>query len=335
MASTSFTAKQRLVALAFLFSAALAFAMDRVKPFCSRFYLPLPAASVFFLLMTKFIKRDELDNRATLLIKWTFSTFVWTYWATLFGYATFYCFGVKTLTPYHCLLSYAPLLTMEFRESRNTYYGPLGFILMRFLFDAPLITTGMILREVVGLRLFTPFASILDEDIVQGSMPFPSDVKTLVEKYNVKSVINMCGEYPGPKNHYKKYGVEQLWLPRVDTTVPYVSQLREGAKFIQRRKAEEPNARIFVHCKGGIARASCMSLAHYIVNKGVRDPKKQLVWMKSKRHVVFEGVADFHSIKTLLSGDEKAAAPGFVKRGLPKQQSGQDSFPLRLQKKKS
>ena len=68
MASTSFTAKQRLVALAFLFSAALAFAMDRVKPFRSRFYLPLPAASVFFLLMTRFIKRDELDNRATLLI---------------------------------------------------------------------------------------------------------------------------------------------------------------------------------------------------------------------------------------------------------------------------
>lgn len=57
---------------------------------------------------------------------------------------------------------------MEFRESRNTYYGPVGFVAMRFLFDTPLIISGMLLREVVGLRLFTPFASILDDDIVQG-----------------------------------------------------------------------------------------------------------------------------------------------------------------------
>lgn len=137
-------------------------------------------------------------------------------------------------------------------------------------------------------------------------MPFPSDVKTLVEKYNVKSVINMCGEYPGPQNHYKHYGVEQLRLPRVDTTVPYVEQLKLGAAFILKRKMEEPDARIFIHCKGGIARASCMTLAHYILNKSVKDTKKQLGIMKEKRPVVFEGVADFHSIQTLVgSGGEK------------------------------
>ncbi|GMH52533.1 hypothetical protein TL16_g06061 [Triparma laevis f. inornata] len=257
--------------------------------FRSRFYLPLPAFSVFFLLMIKFLKKDALDNKVTLFIKRTFTAFVWTYWATLFGYAVFYYF-TKTLTPYHCLVAYAPLIAMEFRESRNTYYGPVGFVAMRFLFDTPLIISGMLLREVVGLRLFTPFASILDDDIVQGSMPFPSDVKTLVEKYNVKSVINMCGEYPGPQNHYKHYGVEQLRLPRVDTTVPYVEQLKLGATFILKRKMEEPDARIFIHCKGGIARASCMTLAHYILNKSVKDTKKQLGIMKEKRPVVFEGV---------------------------------------------
>lgn len=87
--------KQRLVATAFTISSILAFAMDNGvleslpggNAFRSRFYLPLPAFSVFFLLMIKFLKKDALDNKVTLFIKRTFTAFVWTYWATLFGYA--------------------------------------------------------------------------------------------------------------------------------------------------------------------------------------------------------------------------------------------------------
>lgn len=31
----------------------------------------------------------------------------------------------------------------------------------------------------------------------------------------VRGVINMCGEYIGPVDDYKRLGMEQLWLPTV------------------------------------------------------------------------------------------------------------------------
>tara|TARA_B110000305_G_scaffold232060_1_gene286420 strand:+ start:180 stop:434 length:255 start_codon:yes stop_codon:yes gene_type:complete len=76
-----------------------------------------------------------------------------------------------------------------------------------------------------------------------------------------------------------------------------------GAAFIKRRLKEKPGSRIFIHCKGGIARASCMTLSHFILNENVvtdAGVASVLLDMKAKRPVVYEGTGEFWSIRRLL-----------------------------------
>eukprot|EP01051_Picozoa_sp_SAG22_P014417 SAG22_NODE_1748_length_3664_cov_10.806171_2_plen_343_part_00 len=238
----------------------------------------------------------------------------------------------------------------------------LGNLQMRLLFDWPLVTAAYILREWLGLRAFGEFAHIMrggdDLDgphgtLVQGSLPFPSDVKTLAEgkdaegePYNVGAVVNMTREWPGPEAEYEKHGVVQLRLPHVDTcmakadkvrqrsfkgsdhclsfcfsafpcgstalTSDRCNQLEEGAGFIKEQLLKfghtclDPprpcdctgKKRVFVHCKGGIARASTMSLAHYIINKN-KEATKAAGCMKGQRKQVEAKVCKYNSIKEL------------------------------------
>ena len=223
-----------------------------------------------------------------------------------------YLTGHRAPTPYSSLLSWAPMLCMEGRASRDEYYGVFGRTVMRLTFDWPLTFTAYTLREFLGLRLFSPLASVYDGTIVQGSMPFPSDVKTLVGEHGVVAVVNMCDEYKGPTAEYRKLGVEQLRLRTFDTTVPKPEDLRRGAEFIRDIKRRKPEGRVFVHCKGGIGRASCMSLAHYVINEGVGGgaPGKVGVMekvreMRGIRNVVYEGVGGYWAIRRLVEEERK------------------------------
>mmetsp|Transcript_12069 Transcript_12069/g.24657 ORF Transcript_12069/g.24657 Transcript_12069/m.24657 type:complete len:311 (+) Transcript_12069:89-1021(+) len=270
---------------------------------------PLCGAIPFGMLTSRMIKRNDTDSKdsdVSLALKRMYAAGVWCSWATIVGGGLSYIVGMG-LSPFCSLVTWAPLIAMESRSSRDAYYGTFGFPIMRILFDWPLTFIGYTLREAFGLRLFSPFATKFDGTIVQGSMPFPSDVKTLVEEYDVVAVVNMCDEYGGPTKEYEKYGVEQLWLRTVDTTVPLPSDLRRGAEFIRKVKTNNKSGRIFVHCKGGIGRASTMSLAHYILNEGVVGKKEvgeKVMWMKGMRKVVFDGVGDYWAIQKLCEEEK-------------------------------
>ena len=265
--------------------------------------IPLCSLLPFTLLISKMIHpntSDLPDTPTTLAFKRLYAASVWCIWSTSLGCLLTSTLGLG-LNPLASLLAWVPLFFMESRSSKNAYYSPLGFISMRVLFDLPLTFSGYTLREFCNLRLFSPLATTYDSNIVQGSMPFPSDVSTLYNVYNVRAVINMCGEYPGPVSEYRRLGVEQLRLPTVDTTVPKPEDLRRGAEFVKRYGGDR--GRVFVHCKGGIGRASAMSLAHYIVNEGCgteEKVKEKVKWMKGKREVVYEGVGDYWAIKQLV-----------------------------------
>lgn len=110
----------------------------------------------------------------------------------------------------------------------------------------------------------------------------------------------LATEYPGPTTQYKKHNIEQIRIPFVDTTAATAEGLRIGAAAIKKHLASKPNGKVFIHCKGGIARASTMTLAHYVLNKGDTDVEARARWMKDKRHVVFEGVAEFGSIREIV-----------------------------------
>ena len=246
------------------------------------------------------------------------------YWTKFVVMHLFYCgfllgFAFLALLPlvgpkftgYHALVLYLPTYTISLHDRRDQY-GWFGTFVVQTFFDIPLVIAGYICREFFGARLLAPFVNILDDTIVQGSMPFPSDIATLAaEPYNVGLIINMCREYNGATVEMKECGVVQCHLPHQDTTAPSYESLVKGCAHIRQFKKHNPNKRVYVHCKGGIARASTMSLAHYVCNEN-QDPDIAIQTMKTKRPVVFVGVKDFAGIiqlneERLLSRQKQSA----------------------------
>lgn len=203
-----------------------------------------------------------------------------------------------TITGFHTLAFYLPMITIS-NHDRRRQYGFFATIVVQNFFDVPLVIAGYVCREFFGLRMLAPFCNILDDTIVQGSMPFPSDIATLAaEPYNVGLIINMCREYKGATYEMRKHGIAQCHLPHQDTTAVSYESLLTGCAYIRQFRKHNPNKRVFVHCKGGIGRASTMTLGHYVKNEG-RDPEEAIVEMKAKRHVVFTGVKDYPGILRL------------------------------------
>jgi len=206
-------------------------------------------------------------------------------------------FGPR-LTGYHALVLYIPLFNVAMHD-RRYQYGFFGSLVIQIFLDAPLVLAAYVCREFFGVRLMAPFCNIFDETIVQGSMPFPSDIVTLAaEPYNVGLVVNMCREYKGATTELKKHRIVQCYLPHQDTTAVSYESLVKGCSHIREFKKKNPKKRVYVHCKGGNVRASTMSLAHYIVNES-QDSEVAIRRMKSQRHVIYTGIKDLPAIRNL------------------------------------
>jgi len=261
----------------------------------------MPAASApVLLLVHKFLKADG-ESAAERLLKVAALTCTWVAFATLAAYAPLRLLLGIRLTSYHALAIYAPLLVIAFKVDRDVPYHWSKTLLLRTLFDAPLVTCAYMLRKV-GVRLFTPFASVVDGDIVQGTLPFAEDAAILAAPpYDVCAVINMCAEWRGPAAAYAEAGITQLHLLHQDTTAPTEASLRAGAAFAKEQLAANPGKRVYVHCKGGIARATSMSLAHFVLNKN-ETAAAAVDKLKAKRHVVMKNAAKYAAVRALEKG---------------------------------
>ena len=258
---------------------------------------PLPAAP-FVLLAQRMLQREPEDSRAARCLKVAVMSSTWVGWSTFVAWAPLYCAAGVPLGGWQCLACYAPLLAMAARPDRNEPYGPLSSAVMHVFFDAPLVAAGWACRAA-GVRLFAPFATVIDDDIVQGSLPFAADVPALAAApYNVGAVVNMCREWPGPARAYAAHGIAQLRLPTQDTSAPSAADLRVGAAFIREQLEARPGKRVYVHCKGGIGRASTMTLAHCVVNRR-EQPEEAIDRVKARRPIVMRGVCDYASIREL------------------------------------
>jgi atypical dual specificity phosphatase len=262
------------------------------------------AASPVLVLVHRFLKPDG-EPFVERTVKLLALASVWAYWSAGVAYLLLYVLFQLPLTSYHALAVYVPLLIIAFKRDRNARYDRYKRFILRILFDAPLIITAISLRYLCGWHLFTPFASIIDDEVVQGTLPFACDVEELAnEPYNVGAVVNMCSEWDGPLQAYERYGIQQLRLPFQDTTAPHETALRRGAAFMKERLENMPaGKRIYVHCKGGIARASTMSLAHYIINRG-EDPYEAVDKLKAKRSVVLRSAAEYEGVRAIARDPE-------------------------------
>lgn len=123
-------------------------------------------------------------------------------------------------------------VTLYILNQKHVLPKPLSGFVSKTLFWPTLPIT---LSRRVG-KWVTPFSSTLNEndiientpDFILGGAPFGflNYPKILLEKYNVKNVINMCEEYQGPIAKYKKLGMNQLRLKTTDHFEPSVQDLR-------------------------------------------------------------------------------------------------------------
>ena len=87
----------------------------------------------------------------------------------------------------------------------------------------------------------------------------------------VCGVVNMCEEYRGPIEAYKKYNVKQLNLPTVDHFEPSLHQLQHAVEFIDsfRKRGEK----VYVHCKAGHGRGASVALSWLMYRNPHVPPK--------------------------------------------------------------
>ena len=256
------------------------------------------AATPYLLMAIRMVQSEPGETRIQFWTKYTVMTLVYCGFLVSFASLVATPFFGPRLTGFHALSLYLPMYTISMRDPMDQY-GPVGTFVVQNFFDRPLVIAGYICREVFGVRMLAPFCNILDGAIVQGSMPFPSDIPTLAsEPYNVGLIVNMCREYGGALAEMKACGIVQCHLPHQDTTAPSYESLVSGCARIRQFRKDNPDKRVYIHCKGGIARASTMTLAHYVHNEG-KDPAVAMQAMKAKRRVVYTRVQDFPGIVKL------------------------------------
>jgi len=122
----------------------------------------------------------------------------------------------------------------------------------------------------------------VDPDVILGALPLKRDVPELA-KLQVRGVINMCQEYPGPKEAYQQHNIEQLWLPTVDFNPPSLEAVQKGVEFLHQKTKQ--NQRVYVHCKAGRARSATIVICWLVKHRGMSPEQAQAHLLARRPHV--------------------------------------------------
>jgi atypical dual specificity phosphatase len=122
----------------------------------------------------------------------------------------------------------------------------------------------------------------VNDHCVLGAVPILQDPVRL-KKIGITGVINMCEEYEGPIDEYKKLGIEQLWLPTTDFQHPTAEMVEKGAEFIEKHKCE--GGQVYVHCKAGRARSATIVLWWLVKFGGMTPLAAQKHLLAVRKHV--------------------------------------------------
>ena len=95
--------------------------------------------------------------------------------------------------------------------------------------------------------------------VLLGQAPlFKSQLREL-ETLGVSAIVNLCDEFMGPTDAYRKDGVSLLWLRTVDHLEPTVPAMRTAVAFIEHHRKR--GAGVYIHCKSGRGRSAAIAMA--------------------------------------------------------------------------
>lgn len=90
-----------------------------------------------------------------------------------------------------------------------------------------------------------------------------SEIHQLAKVENVRGVVNLCREWNESEELYNSLNVRQLYLPTIDFDAPTIENALKGAHFIA--DCVSRNETVYVHCKAGRGRSTCVVLAYLVV----------------------------------------------------------------------
>ena len=165
------------------------------------------------------------------------------------------------------------------------------------VWDTPLLLWMRIL-SFFRIRALQPFYSEINEYLIIGSLPLPCDGVVLHE-LNCGAVVNMCREYEGPTQEYQRYGIVQYRAPTPDLCQPTLEHIIDGCEFMHEFRRLNPSKRIFVHCKGGRARAATMAIC-FLLREGrtkVAEVEELMTLLTQRRRVISRAIARYPVIQ--------------------------------------
>ena len=122
----------------------------------------------------------------------------------------------------------------------------------------------------------------IDEHVLIGAMPFPSDVRRLHQS-GVRGVVNTCEEYSGPARLYADLGISQLHVRTIDFTAPSLDAVERAVAFIENHA--ERGESVYVHCKAGRARSATIVLCWLMKRHGMPPHDGQRLLLDRRPHV--------------------------------------------------
>jgi hypothetical protein len=112
----------------------------------------------------------------------------------------------------------------------------------------------------------------VSSECIIGVAPITRDmVNNLYTKENVRGVVNLCREWQGANNYYKKIGITQLILPTTDFSLPNEESCRKAAEFIS--TYAQRGESVYIHCKAGRGRSVAVVVAYLVLYRGMTSRK--------------------------------------------------------------
>jgi atypical dual specificity phosphatase len=206
----------------------------------------------------------------------------------LIGYRDIKIGKIENLFPY-------ALMFMTFARSKQDMdLNDKRRYIIHLLYDIPAFLI-VILLKLLNNPLNSLYSQITEYAYI-GCFPTSGDVIQL-NNIGIKYVVNMCAEYKGPLKTYSKYGIEQLYLPTIDSTAPSLKSIEKAIEFLH--QAYIKKEKMFIHCKCGMARSATILFCHLVANEHF-SPEDAIKLIKQKRPEVTTTITDYTNVQTFL-----------------------------------
>lgn len=122
----------------------------------------------------------------------------------------------------------------------------------------------------------------IDPGVLLGARPFQRDVPIL-KQLGVGAIVNTCEEFPGFPEDYRRWGIEQLYIPTVDFTHPSRQSIDEAITFIDAERAQ--GKKVYIHCKAGRGRSATIAICWLMHTRGMSLEQAQQHLLQCRPHV--------------------------------------------------